>query len=332
MQNSDSSLSSNPVSKNASLSYGILLVLIGSSSYGMLSTFVKLAYKTGYTTAEVTVAQISWGAIVVTLLAWFTARGTTQPTRSEKMKLALAGTTIGLTSTLYYVSVTYIAASIAVVLLMQSIWMGVLFECIVKRKLPTMDKVIAVILVLIGTLLATDAIGASTEHLDPKGIIFGLLSAVSYTGTLASTGSVAAHLTPVKRSQYMLYGGTAIVAIFALLTQIGPHYLGLSTLGADFTHDKAFDFKILFSYGILLGLFGTILPPIVLNKGFPITGVALGSIISSVELPFAMLIAVALLSESINSTQLMGVAVIIFSVLILNLRVILEERRKRKTA
>lgn len=302
----------------------MLLVLIGSASYGMLSTFVKLAYKSGYTTAEVTVAQIGWGAVVVTLLAWFTTRNSTQPTRDEKFKLALAGTTIGLTSTLYYVSVNYIAASIAVVLLMQSIWMGVLFECIVKRKFPTLDKVVAVVLVLIGTLLATNALGADTGHLDPKGILFGLLSAISYTGTLASTGSVAAHLPPVKRSQYMLYGGTAIVAIFALLTQIGPHYFGVSALGADFTQDKAFDFKILFSYGILLGLFGTILPPIVLNKGFPITGVALGSIISSIELPFAMLIASVLLSETISSTQLIGVAVIILSVLLLNLRMLIR--------
>lgn len=312
--------------RTLNLPYGILLVLIGSASYGMLSTFVKLAYKTGATTAELTGAQFFWGAIVLTFLAKFTVRGSMKATRKEKLGLLFAGTTIGLTSVLYYVSVTYIPASIAVVLLMQSIWMGVLFECVVKREFPTLDKVLAVILILVGTVLATGTLsgaqGASVSNLDPIGVIFGLLSAVSYSATLAATGSVAPHLHPVKRSQFMLYGGSMVVVTFVVLSQIMPYHFGLNLLGEEFTRAKAFNFDILFSYGLLLALFGTILPPIVLNRGFPITGVALGSIISSIELPFAMLIASLLLNESITPLQGLGVAVILMSVLILNLRAV----------
>lgn len=307
---------------------GVLFILIGASSYGMLSTFVKLSYKQGFTTAEVTAAQFVWGAFVLSALAAFLPKDAIKATLQEKWQLMAAGTTVGFTSVLYYVAVNYIDASIAVVLLMQSVWLGVLFESLMKKTWPTIDKVIAVVLVLGGTLLATNALDSAKGHLDIRGVIFGLLAAVSFSGTMTATGSIASHLAPVKRSQWMLYGGFVVVALFALLTQIGPHYLGLEMIPQEFIHNKSFDFHIFLTYGLFVAVFGTILPPIMLNKGFPITGVALGSIISSIELPFAMLIASILLHEHIGGMQFVGVAIIIISVFILNFRMILKERSK----
>lgn len=298
---------------------GVLLVLLGSASYGMLSTFVKLAYQNGYTTAEVTGAQFVWGVIVLTVMSFFVPA---KVTSTEKRRLILAGTTTGFTSVLYYVSVQYINASAAVVLLMQSIWLGVLFECLLRKERPTLDKVIVVVLVLIGTLLATNALDSRNAELDVRGIAFGLLSALSFTGTLISTGRIASHLPSVRRSQFMLYGGAVVVLVFALLTQIGPHYFGVELLGPDLVRAKPFDFRIFVSYGFLLAVFGTIIPPLMLNKGFPITGVALGSIISSVELPFATMFASLLLGERIGLVQVLGVCLIIGSVFLLNYRVI----------
>jgi Predicted permease, DMT superfamily len=316
------------VGKTSNLPMGVLFILIGASSYGMLSTFVKLAYKTGFTTAEVTGAQFVWGALVLTILAAFLPKNSTKATWSETWQLMAAGTTVGFTSVLYYVAVNYINASIAVVLLMQSVWLGVLFESLMKKTFPTIDKIIAVVLVLAGTLLATNALDAANSHLDIRGVIFGLLAAVSFSGTMSATGSIASHLAPVKRSQIMLYGGSIVVAVFALVTQLGPHYMDLNLVSPEFIHNKAFDFHIFLTYGLFVAVFGTILPPIMLNKGFPITGVALGSIISSIELPFAMMIATALLGEHIGAMQFVGVAVIIVSVFVLNFRMILKERAK----
>ena len=42
---------------------GVLLVALGATSYGMLATFVKLAYKEDFTTAEVTSSQFILGII-----------------------------------------------------------------------------------------------------------------------------------------------------------------------------------------------------------------------------------------------------------------------------
>lgn len=43
----------------------ILLVILGAASYGMLSSFAKLAYKQGYTAAEITFIQATIGAIIL---------------------------------------------------------------------------------------------------------------------------------------------------------------------------------------------------------------------------------------------------------------------------
>ena len=53
---------------------GVLLVGSGASSYGMLATFVKLAYQENYTTAEVTTAQFVYGIIGLLLINLFTTK------------------------------------------------------------------------------------------------------------------------------------------------------------------------------------------------------------------------------------------------------------------
>lgn len=306
--------------KSQSLLLGVLFVALGASSYGMLSTFVKLAYKEGFTTAEVTIAQVLWGAGILSLLRLF-GSDKTVVARSDIKNLMLAGIPIGATSIFYYMSVKYIDASIAVVLLMQSVWLGVVVEAIQTKKFPTAGKIIAVILVLVGTLLATNAINTESS-LDIRGVVFGFISAISFTGTLFATGTIAKHLPPVTRSQYMLYGATLLVIVFALITQLLPYYTGVMIVPDEFIQAVPFKFKIFLTFGLFVAVFGTVIPPITLNRGFPITGVGLGSIVSSLELPCAMTFAYVLLDEKVIATQWLGVAIILGAIVLLNYKLI----------
>lgn len=299
---------------------GIIFIVLGSSSYGMLSTFVKLAYKHNYTTAEVTAAQFGWGALIVSIMALLQKNKGPQANKADIKSLMIAGIPMSLTSILYYLAVRYIDASVGVVLLMQSVWMGVVVEAFQKKQIPSLEKIFAVIMILFGTLLATKMIGAQNVTLDIRGVILGLLTAMSFSWTLFSTSSVARHLNPIQRSKFMLYGGSIVVAIFALLTQIGPYYLGLQLVGSDFIFNQSFDAQIFLNYGLIVAIFGTVIPPIMLNKGFPIVGMGLGSILSSIELPVAMTIAFLFLGEVVNMLQWVGVLTIICAIVLLNFR------------
>lgn len=314
--------------QSTSFTKGIMFIILGSSSYGMLSTFVKLSYKQNYTTAEVTLAQFVWGILALTILGQFFSQSKTSLTKNEILKLMLTGMPIGLTSVFYYLAVKYITASVGVVLLMQSVWIGVLLESVLTKKFPSIDKILAVILIIFGTLLATQVLGTTPASLDIRGVILGLVSAISFSCTLMASSKVLTGLPPIKRSQFMLYGGAVAVIIFGFLTQIGPYYFNIHLVSEEFIKNTPFNAHIFLSYGLIVAIFGTIIPPIMLNKGFPVVGVGLGSILSSIELPFANIIAFLLLGEKVVGMQWVGVFIIIAAICMLNYRLIFSNKTR----
>lgn len=290
---------------NNNIIKGVFLVGLGATSYGMLATFVKLAYKENFTTAEVTSAQFIYGIIGILIINLFQKQqAKTEVIKASKkniFQLMLAGTSLGMTSVFYYLCVKYIDVSIAIVLLMQTVWMGVLLEWFLDKKAPSKQKILAVFIVLIGTLLATNLLNASVR-IDWKGIIFGMFAAASFTTTMFTANKIALGISSAQRSLYMLLGGAIIVAGFALFTQTAP-----------------FNIEIFMKWGIILALFGTIIPPMLMNSGFPKTGLGLGSIVSSLELPVSVMMAYFILNETVILSQWIGVILIIFAIVIMNI-------------
>lgn len=284
---------------------GVILVGLGAASYGMLATFVKLAYGEGYTTAEVTSSQFILGIAGLLLINAFqkAKKGNTVVKASAKniAWLMVAGTSLGFTSIFYYLSVKFIPVSIGIVLLMQTVWMGVVLEMLLTKKIPSARKIIAAIVVLAGTALATNLL-ESTDLPDWRGIAWGLLAAASFTATMFTSNRVAVHLSSAQRSLYMLFGGAVIVFAFATYTWTG-----------------SFNLKIFITWGVLLSMFGTIIPPMLLNAGFPHTGLGLGSIVSSLELPVSVMMAFIILNEKVTVVQWLGIALIITAVVIMNI-------------
>ncbi|MGX7668144.1 EamA family transporter [Flavobacterium pedocola] len=283
---------------------GVFLVGLGATSYGMLATFVKLAYEEKYTTAEVTTSQFVLGIIGMLLINAFQKynKGNQVVKASSRniFHLMLAGTSLGMTSVFYYLAVKYIPVSIGIVLLMQTVWMGVILEWILDKKAPSQQKTASVFIVLIGTVLATNLINTKIA-LDWRGIMWGMLAAASFTTTMFTANRIALGISSAQRSLYMLLGGAVIVFGFSIATQVTP-----------------FNFAIFLKWGIVLSLFGTIIPPILMNAGFPNTGIGLGSIVSSLELPVSVMMAFLILKETVIFTQWLGILLIILAIVIMN--------------
>jgi len=284
---------------------GVFLVALGATSYGMLATFVKLAYKDGFTTAEVTSSQFIYGIIGVLLINLFqkfnNKEKAIQASSKNIAQLMIAGTSLGMTSVFYYLCVRYIDVSIAIVLLMQTVWMGVLLEWILDKKLPSTQKIVSVIIVLFGTFLATKLYEFNIK-LDWRGIFWGILAAASFTTTMFTANKVALGISSAQRSLYMLLGGAVIVFTFSAFTQVG-----------------SLNFDIFKNYGLFLALFGTIIPPMLLNAGFPKTGLGLGSIVASLELPVSVMMAFLILKEEVVIWQWFGILLIILAIVIMNI-------------
>lgn len=292
--------------KKNSILKGVFLVGFGAISYGMLATFVKLAYDEGFTTPEVTVSQSLIGIIGMLLINSFQkikkGKQVVKASKKNIYQLLLSGTSIGFTSVFYYLSLNYIPVSIGIVLLMQSVWIGVVVEIFLEKKKPSIQKIIAVIIVLTGTVLATNIIGNSIQ-ISWIGILFGLLSAVFYTVTMTASNRVAVEISASQRSLYMIIGATIVTLAYAFLIHT----------------NQPFNFDVFLKWGILLALFGTIIPPLLFNYGFPLTGIGLGSIVSTLELPVSVLMAYFILNEKVNATQWFGIILIIFAIIVMNI-------------
>ena len=297
---------------------GILYVLLGAASYGVLATVVKLSYKDGYHVSEVTFSQYSIGFAVLWLFAYLSTKRKsvqTANTRDKKLqqkdilKLIVAGTSLGFTGLFYYSSVQTIDVSICIVLLMQSVWMGVVLESILEKRKPSSNKIIAVVLVLVGTVFAIDAY-RNFGQLDTVGLVWGFLAALSYTISLYTANRVGLSLSNPFRSAYMMTGAWIVI-----------------TIALIFLLPKAFEWSVFYPWGIYLALFGTIIPPIFLNKGFPLTGIGVGSILVSLEIPVSVFMAVMLLNERVDALQIGGIGIILLGIVVLNIK----RLRKKKT-
>ena len=88
---------------------------------------------------------------------------------------------MSMTGIFYAISVEELPASIAVVLLFQFTWIGVIIEAIANRIFPSRDKIISILILFAGTLFAGGIFEGLGQSFSTKGIIFGLLAAVSFS-------------------------------------------------------------------------------------------------------------------------------------------------------
>jgi drug/metabolite transporter (DMT)-like permease len=274
----------------------ILLVLLGACSYGALSTLVKLAYARGFGTGQVVGSQMLLGAGLCWLLAL--ARGSSRPTARQALALLAAGAPVGLTGVVYYASLKHLGAALAVVLLFQFTWMGVLVESVQQRRLPSREKLASLAVLALGTLLASGVAEAGAGSLSGVGVVLGLLSAVSYTAVILASGRVALSVDPFVRSAWMVTGGLMLA-----LCIFPPTFLADGSLGAG-----------LWPWGLALGFLGMVVPTVCFARGMPQVGAGLGAILGAAELPMATLLATAVLGEQMTPLRWTGVGLVLLGV------------------
>ena len=118
----------------------------------------------------------------------------------------------------------------------------------------------------------------------PVGVFWGALSAVSYSLVILASGVVGLGISPVFKSAMMSVGAAAVIFFY-----LPPVFLTDADL-----------FLSVMPYGILLGLFGIVVPPFLFSVGIPKIGPGLGSILTASELPTALLMSFFVLHEPVG--------------------------------
>ncbi|WP_313191352.1 DMT family transporter [Sphingobacterium sp.] len=281
---------------------GAIAVFLGAASFGILSTFVKKAYAQGYNLAEVTGIQALLGAVFL-WLAWLLIKNTqkqqsSQTPLSPKWKIYLSGISTGMVSILYYKCVELVPASLAIVLLMQYIWIGQIIELIFFKVKPQLSQIIVIIAILAGTVFATGMIEEPLESFSLLGIGYGMLAATAYSIFMIVNGRVGNDYHPIHKSAMMISG-----ALFLITVTLHPFSLFSSGT-----------FMGILPYGLLLSIFGTVIPPLLFAYGMPKVGYSLGAVLSAVELPVAVCMSYLVLQESVSWVKWIGVIFILLTI------------------
>jgi len=293
----------------------IFMVLLGGAMYGTLSSFVKLSYSWGYNAAEIAFTQAALAAFFLGICAFFTKKDNKYLlTRKDILPLILTGSTIGLTNFLYYQSVNYISASLAIVILMQFTWFSLLLEWIIFTRKASRLELLTVFFILIGTVMAGNLFDAQAWSFSLKGILLALCASLTYAAYIVANGRVGKGVRWQSKSTMIMVGSALTIFIINSRTIIVDNHFGSEFL----------------LWALFLAVIGTTIPTALFAAGIPKIGAGISSILMTIELPVAVLCASIVLKEQISPMQIAGIIIMLAAISAMNYYKSLKIREQNK--
>lgn len=276
------------------------MVLIGGVMYGTMSSFVKLFYSWGYNAAELSFSQALLAAAFLGIFLLVSRRR--KFSKQQVIPLLITGGTIGLTNYLYYQSVSYISASLAIVILMQFTWFSLLLEWAIFRKKPGRLELLTVVFILIGTVMAGNLFYAEELSFSWKGLTFVLCSSLTYAIYIVANSRVGKNVNWLPKSTMIMTGSALTIFIVNTNTILA---------GSHFSYEFLF-------IAVFLAVIGTSIPTALFAAGIPKIGAGVSSILMTVELPVAIICATIVLNERTSPVQIAGILIMLIAISVMN--------------
>lgn len=293
----------------------IFMVLLGGTLYGTMSSFVKLSYTHGFNAAELSFWQAFLAAVflsICTILSKRTGKGNL--IRKDFLPLILTGCAIGLTNFLYYESVQYIPASLAIIILMQFTWLSILLEWLIFSRKSSKMELTTIFFILIGTVLAGGFFEMKEWAFSFRGTMLALGSSITYAAYIIANGRIGTEERWQTKSMVIMAGSS--VCIFTINSGV--------IIGSDYLCGE---FML---WAIFLAVVGTTIPTALFAAGISKIGVGISSILMAVELPVAVLCARIVLNEHISPLQSAGIVIMLASISAMNYYKALKSKNKER--
>ncbi|HJJ31483.1 MAG TPA: DMT family transporter [Methanocorpusculum sp.] len=288
------------------------LVFLGGCCFGPSSAVIKLGYEAGFSPSDMVLSQYVFGCLFMLILAavYFVI---THIRKSRKQKVTytvkdvilfiVIGILIAMVSLTYMMSLQRVPAHLAVILLFQYTWIGIIIESLIKRKLPELPTVISAGILIGATFLASGFGSISLADIDPLGVLFGMLSALCYALYILFIGKLNPKISPVYRSVITLAIALALLVIIFTPYYFSPEFIKTSVIDGN-----------LWMFGLVIGSLGCAMPNFLFSIAVPKVPGDLATILSSSELPASIICAVIIISESVTPLQWVGVLLLFFGI------------------
>lgn len=237
------------------------------------------------------------------MMLWFILRPTDNGLKSPRLWVwaVIAGLGVAGNFAFYFLSVAQGSVAVAATLMYCAPVFVFLISFALNLERPSRLKWVAILLVMTGIVLLTGIYDSSGEKISLIGIVAGLLAGLSYSLFIFGFKLAAPHGSPQ----------TVLVIAFATLV------LALSWSGTGGRFPDAVsstDWPLFLTLGLLGGGLSFILYLLGLSRSTP----ALASVIAMIEPVTASLFGMLVLDESLAGIQLLGMALILFTVTLLS--------------
>ncbi len=273
------------------------MVLLGGAMYGTMSSFVKMSYTLGYNAAEISFAQALLSALFLGCIP-----RKTKLTRHSWISLLLTGGAIGLANFLYYQSVSYISASLAIVILMQFTWFSLLLEWIIFRQQPGKPELVTVLFILIGTVMAGDLLRDGALSISWQGIALSLAASLAYAAYIVANSRVGKCVNWQTKSTLIMAGSALTIFLVNAGTITAHNHFGATFL----------------LWALFFSVVGTTIPTALFAVGIPKVGAGTSAILMTIEFPVAVLCAHFVLHERISPIQIAGIIIMLTAISAMN--------------
>lgn len=211
----------------------------------------------------------------------------------------------GLAMAFFSLTVERIPIAVATVLMFSNpIWVT-LFGRIFFKDHVGLKKIITVITCILGCMCIIDIFAAGGKDLNVIGVVFGLLSGVTFASQLVIPRFAEGKYSNDTLLLYGFWGGTVFLGIFSNIPQLASSIVNAA--------DPLYTIGNLLAIGVL----STYIANSYYIKSSEYLGNTLPSILVAFEPIFATILAFVILGEAIKPIQMFGALVVIASIIVM---------------
>jgi drug/metabolite transporter, DME family len=282
----------------------IIFIAISAIMWGIIAIFVRKLSSLGFTPMEIVTIRVVTAVLLLGIIGLLKYPGQMKiHLRDSKYFIGTGIFSIVLFNWCYFSSINQLSLSFAVILLYTAPAFVVVLSYIFLKERMDALKIISVVGTLIGCTLIVGINLKETPSMNLVGILIGLGAGFGY-----ALYTIFGKIALVKYRPFTVTFYTFFVASITLL------------LFTDLFEKRSMLISSeVILYGIGLGLFPTVLAYLFYTKGLEKMEGSKASIIATVEPVAATLLSVFLYKEDFGVLQFIGTAIILLSVILINL-------------
>jgi len=281
---------------------GFIYAVISAIFFGSAGFFIKHGYSQNLSPVELLTLQYIIAVIILFIACFAKYKKSLKLPKKTMVSLVVLGAFGNTLMTVsLYSAMAYLDISVATMLLYTYPAMVATFSFLFYREKILKSKIIAIIGTFAGCLLVINIWAGHSKPISTVGIAFGILSAVAYSFMNLYSNKIVDGLPALVITFYSTLFSLVILLLFNYKFVSRLIYMPLNTV----------------ANAGLLAFFCEIIPLTLLYAAIRYIGPMKVSIISTLELPVSAVTAFLTMGEKLLPVQYAGIAIVIFSIIIL---------------